>query len=162
MKRVFIGLGSNQGDSLKIFNEILKIILSLRSIFAKVEMSPVVLSAPIDGRQYPYFNAAITFYTSLKPLTLLDLCENLEIGYGRELKNTGRPRAIDIDILLYEDLDITSDRLTIPHPRAYQREFVLYPLYTLDNTLVLPGYGKIETLLYREDVLIGNIIRRIS
>ena len=100
------------------------------------------------GGQPDYLNAVILLATLLSPTALLDALQRIEQDQGRIRGVHWGPRTLDLDMLLYGDLQIASGRLTIPHPRMQQRDFVLYPLREISNTdLVLPNGTDIDTLL---------------
>jgi 2-amino-4-hydroxy-6-hydroxymethyldihydropteridine diphosphokinase len=112
-------------------------------------VSGIYRSAAVGpGTQPDYLNAVILLATRLSPTALLDALQQIEQDQGRIRDAHWGPRTLDLDILLYGDLQITSGRLTVPHPRMQQRDFVLYPLREISNTnLVLPDGSDIDTLL---------------
>jgi 2-amino-4-hydroxy-6-hydroxymethyldihydropteridine diphosphokinase len=86
--------------------------------------------------------------TSLTPLALLEALQAIETAQGRERTVRWGARTLDLDILLYDDLQLTSSTLTIPHPRMCDRVFVLRPLLDIcDSKMVLPGGKEVGTLL---------------
>ena len=100
------------------------------------------------GPQPDYLNAVALLETDLPPETLLDALQAIERAQGRERGVRWGPRTLDLDLLLYGELEIHSTDLTVPHPRMHLRDFVLYPLREISNTnLVLPGGTDIDTLL---------------
>lgn len=128
-----LALGSNKGDrtahldeaSRRINERVGKVIARARYIETKAE--------GYDGADY--LNGALSVETRLTPLELLDACKSIEreMGRTRDSRDAGQyeDRAIDIDIILYGDTTMTTDRLTIPHPRAARRDFVIRPLKEL-------------------------------
>lgn len=89
--------------------------------------------------QPDFLNAAIRIRTSLEPEALLDLCKAIEVEHGRAFGGPRHgPRPIDIDLLLLGDLELDTDRLTLPHREVTSRRFVLAPLLELDPGLRLP------------------------
>jgi 2-amino-4-hydroxy-6-hydroxymethyldihydropteridine diphosphokinase len=89
--------------------------------------------------QPDFLNAAIRIRTELEPEALLDLCKEIEAERGRALDAPRHsPRPLDVDLLLLGDLELATERLTLPHPEVTSRRFVLAPLLELDPTLVLP------------------------
>ena len=89
--------------------------------------------------QPDFLNAAIRIRTELEPEALLDLCKAIEIEQGRMLGGQRHgPRPLDVDLLLLGDLELRTDRLTLPHPQVTSRRFVLEPLLELDPELSLP------------------------
>ena len=89
--------------------------------------------------QPDFLNAAIRIRTELEPEALLDLCKEIEAERGRALDAPRHsPRPLDVDLLLLGDLELSTDRLTLPHPEVTSRRFVLAPLLELDPDLTLP------------------------
>ena len=101
-----------------------------------------------SGDQQPdYYNAVVLVETRLQPHALLDHLQQIEDKQGRVRAERWGARTIDLDILLFADRMINDDRLTVPHPGLHVREFVLYPMQNIDNTLTIPGRGKLEELI---------------
>lgn len=131
---VILGLGSNINDRLANLRKALQEIKALAEVTVK-QVSPVYISdamlpenAPEDW-DMPYLNAAIRCETTLTPFALLKQLKEIESKVGRKpLKRHWGPRAIDIDILAWDDLKLESDTLTIPHKNLQQRPFALWPL----------------------------------
>lgn len=97
-------------------------------------------TSPVGVEDQPDFlNAVIEVETALSPDELLDLCASIEREMGRERTIRWGPRVIDMDILLYDDLALDSEGLTIPHPRMMERAFVLVPLAEIAPDVGLPG-----------------------
>jgi 2-amino-4-hydroxy-6-hydroxymethyldihydropteridine diphosphokinase len=89
--------------------------------------------------QPEFLNAVVRVRTDLEPEELLDLCKAIEVERGRMLGGQRHgPRPLDVDLLLLGDLELATDRLTIPHPQVTARRFVLEPLLELDPALALP------------------------
>ena len=89
--------------------------------------------------QPDFLNAAIRVRTELEPEGLLDLCKAIEVEQGRMLGGQRHgPRPLDVDLLLLGDLELETERLTLPHPQVTSRRFVLEPLVELDPKLTLP------------------------
>jgi 2-amino-4-hydroxy-6-hydroxymethyldihydropteridine diphosphokinase len=89
--------------------------------------------------QPDFLNAAVRITTSLEPDQLLDVCKAIEVEHGRAFGGPRHgPRPIDIDLLLLGDIEMSTDRLTLPHPEVTSRRFVLLPLLELDPDLRLP------------------------
>ena len=98
--------------------------------------------------QPDFLNAAVRVRTPLDPEELLDLCKAIEAEHGRELGVPRHgPRPIDIDLLLLGDLEISTERLTLPHPEVTSRRFVLAPLLELDPGLHLPDGTELRAAL---------------
>jgi 2-amino-4-hydroxy-6-hydroxymethyldihydropteridine diphosphokinase len=89
--------------------------------------------------QPDFLNAAVRIRTALEPEELLDLCKAIEAEHGRAFGGPRHgPRPIDIDLLLLGDIELSSERLTLPHPQVASRRFVLAPVLELDPGLRLP------------------------
>ncbi len=129
--RVFIGLGSNMGDRLRNLREALRLLqnngITVLRVSALYESDPVDTPDP----QPPYLNAVAEVKTDLPLATLLTVLEGIERALGRYTKGDRRPRPIDLDILWAEGQRVSDERLTVPHPRLWERLFVLLPLSEL-------------------------------
>lgn len=129
-KRLYLSLGTNLGNKRENLTRAIEL-LSL-ALGKCIAVSRFIGTAPWGFESdNSFLNCAVAFDTDLAPLELLDITEGIERGLGRTQKsNNGhyRDRIIDIDILLYGDNIIVSDRLTIPHPLMHKRDFVLEPL----------------------------------
>ncbi len=127
MSIVYVGIGSNLGNREK--NCLRSIDLLEKNGIVVRQRSSVYETMPWGVRDQPLFlNMVIEVETELKPQELLELLKNVEIEVGREKSARWGPRTIDLDILLYEDITLDKDTLTIPHPLLHKRDFVLVPL----------------------------------
>jgi 2-amino-4-hydroxy-6-hydroxymethyldihydropteridine diphosphokinase len=98
--------------------------------------------------QPDFVNAAARIRTDLEPEELLDLCKAIEVEGGRLLGGQRHgPRALDVDVLLLGDVELETERLTLPHPQATSRRFVLEPLLELDPELALPDGTRLSEAL---------------
>jgi 2-amino-4-hydroxy-6-hydroxymethyldihydropteridine diphosphokinase len=98
--------------------------------------------------QPDFLNGAIRIGTDLEPEELLDLCKEIEADAGRDFGGPRHgPRPIDIDLLLLGDLELTTDRLKLPHPEVTSRRFVLEPLLELEPALHLPDGTQLRSAL---------------
>jgi len=143
----YVGLGSNLHDPARQLQQSVTALHALPD--SRVErVSAVYRSAPVGPQDQPDFlNAALLLQTSLAPLALLAAMQGIERRQGRVRGERWGPRTVDIDLLLYNDLRMSDARLTLPHPRLHERDFVLYPLREISDTnLVLPDGSDIETL----------------
>ena len=148
----FIGLGANLGDARATLRAALD---ELRSLAApgSFQASALYASAPVDSSGPDYVNAVARLRTGLAPHALLDALQAIEERFGRERPYRNAPRTLDLDVLLYgvqgDDggLQLHDDRLTLPHPRAAQRTFVLEPLAELWPRGAIPGAGDVAALL---------------
>lgn len=127
MTRVIVGLGSNLGDRLAHLRDALR---ELEAAGITVESrSSLWETAPVPPGQPPFLNAVVVASTALSPLDLLDVLKDIERRMGRTATYRWGPRVVDLDILFYGDDRVDEgERLTVPHPRAAARGFVLAPL----------------------------------
>ena len=133
MAIVYLSLGSNQGDR---ENFLRKAIEKLTSTDLTVDQcSSFIETNPVDcpHPQNKYLNCAVKITTTLPPEELLQHTQAIENSLGRTRPFTNAPRTIDIDILLYDDINIQTEQLTIPHPRMHKRAFVMKPLAELNS-----------------------------
>ncbi len=130
MHIAYLGLGSNLGDRRRVMSETIERINELigdvlsRSAFYETEPWGFV-------SDNTFLNAAVCVRTALSPFQLLEATQNIEREMGRMTKSEAgvyHDRMIDIDILLYDDLNISTPELTVPHPLMHEREFVMKPL----------------------------------
>ena len=128
MQDCFVGLGSNLGDRRRNLIKALFKINRLRGTKV-IKTSKIIHSKPLGGPRQPEFlNAVVKLRTDFSPLSLLKELKKIEIELGRKKTIRWGPRAIDLDILLYSDRIIETGELTVPHPRIFERDFVINPL----------------------------------
>ncbi|MBR3616377.1 MAG: 2-amino-4-hydroxy-6-hydroxymethyldihydropteridine diphosphokinase [Bacteroidaceae bacterium] len=143
-KRLYLSLGTNLGNKRENLTRAIEL-LSL-ALGKCIAVSQFIETAPWGfDSENSFLNCVAAFETALAPMQLLDMTESIERGLGRTQKsNNGhyRDRIIDIDILLYGDNIIVSDRLTIPHPLMHKRDFVLEPLADIAPDAIHPILGK--------------------
>lgn len=108
-----------------------------------------VTSSGVDPDAPRYLNGVATAETTLDPHRLLDLMQQIEERHGRVRTEHWGDRTLDIDLILYGGRVIRDERLTVPHPRAHERDFVLAPWRDLDPNAVLMGHGRVADLLDR-------------
>lgn len=139
MIRSYIALGSNLNQPVEQLNEALATLAQLPHS-ALGAVSSFYQSKPLGPQDQPdYTNAVVCLDTALSPLELLDALQQIENDQGRVRLRRWGERTLDLDILLYGDQIIQSERLTIPHYDMYNREFVIVPLYEIATDLVLPN-----------------------
>jgi 2-amino-4-hydroxy-6-hydroxymethyldihydropteridine diphosphokinase len=152
MITVYIAVSSNLSDPV---TQALQGIEALKSTPKTefVRASSLYSSTPMGPQNQPdYINAVIEVQTSLTPLELLDSTQKIELGQGRVRKDERwGPRTLDLDIVLYGNEVIDSERLTVPHYGMKVREFVLYPLAEIAPSLTLPDGTQLQTLLKQVD-----------
>lgn len=137
---VYIALGSNLGNRLANIKNAISNFTPQLDVKKK---SPVYETPPWGYADQPAFlNQVVMAETYLEPEDLLSHLKRLEVVLGREPTFPNGPRLIDLDILFYDDVEINSPPLQIPHPRLHQRGFVLVPLHDLAPELIHPVLGK--------------------
>jgi 2-amino-4-hydroxy-6-hydroxymethyldihydropteridine diphosphokinase len=144
----YIGLGANLGDREETIRTAVSL-LGERGGVTVVAMSPLRDTAPVGYEDQPRFvNGVVAVDTSLTPGALLNelLAVERVLGRRRDGPRFG-PRTIDLDLLLYDDVAVDEEGLTVPHPRLHERSFVLEPLAELGPGLIVPGKGRVDALL---------------
>jgi 2-amino-4-hydroxy-6-hydroxymethyldihydropteridine diphosphokinase len=131
-RRAFVALGSNLGDRWAQLES------GLGQLPDVVAVSPVYETEPVGGPpgQGPYLNMVAELHTAATPFELLDAARRAEAAAGRTRSVRWGPRPLDVDILLVGDLLVDSPELQIPHPRMWERGFVLVPLADLAPEIV--------------------------
>jgi 2-amino-4-hydroxy-6-hydroxymethyldihydropteridine diphosphokinase len=148
MRTGYLGLGSNVGDRAAHLRAAIELLgergVEVEAVSSAYETEPV--GELLD--QADFLNAAIRIRTELDPEELLDVCKQVEAERGRapDAPRHG-PRPLDVDLLLLGDLELSTDRLTLPHPEVSSRRFVLAPLLELDPQLTLPDGTKLADAL---------------
>lgn len=140
MHQAYLLLGSNQGDRTSYLNqarEALKSLGTIRQCSRCYETAAWGLTT-----QPAFLNQALLLETNLEPLVLLESILQIEKNLGRERKERYGPRTIDIDILLYNDLILQHERLTIPHPELANRRFALTALAEIAGNAVHPVFER--------------------
>lgn len=130
-----VGLGANLGNPEAALAGAMASIAALEGV-SLVAQSAFYRSAPIDSSGPDYVNAVVQLQTNLIAPELLAQLQAIEQGAGRERPYRNAPRTLDLDILLFGDASIQSESLTVPHPRMWQRAFVLLPLAEIAPALV--------------------------
>jgi 2-amino-4-hydroxy-6-hydroxymethyldihydropteridine diphosphokinase len=135
--RAFLGLGSNLGDRRARLEEA---VAALRAAGDVVAVSPVYETEPVGGPagQGPYLNLVVELATTDGPRRLLERCWALERAAGRVRTVRHGPRTLDADVLWVEGTEVDEEDLVVPHPRLWERRFVLAPLADLAPDLVDP------------------------
>ena len=152
MHQAFVALGSNLLDPIQ---QIKNAIVALANIpdTRVCQISSLYQTAPIGYEadqvdQVPDFiNAVVAIETDLAPLALLDALFAIENNAGRVRPYPNAPRVLDCDLLLYENMVLNTDKLTLPHPRMHTRGFVLLPLFEIAPHLSINNHGKIAQLI---------------
>lgn len=136
---VVLALGTNLGDRQAMLRSAVSALRQLPGL-ALERVAPVVETAPVGGPQQPdYLNAVLLGRTSMGPAQLLRACQQVEHGHGRVRGLRWGPRTLDVDLIAYGTAVQDDPALTLPHPRAHQRAFVLVPWSLVDPEAVLGG-----------------------
>lgn len=145
--RVFIALGSNLENPLSQVRRGMLLLAGLEHS-RLVKRSSLYRTAPMGNLNQPDFiNAVVQLETSLTPHHLLDALLDIEHTCGRVRTFPNAPRILDLDILLFENLQYHDEKLILPHPRMHQRAFVLQPLLEIEANCVIPGHGSVAECL---------------
>ncbi|MCP9207000.1 2-amino-4-hydroxy-6-hydroxymethyldihydropteridine diphosphokinase [Streptomyces sp. HD1123-B1] len=148
-KRAVISLGSNLGNRLETLQGAIDALEDTPGLRVKA-VSPVYETDPwgVDpGTQSTYFNAVVLVKTTLPPSSLLERGHAIEEAFERVRDERWGPRTLDVDIVSYQDVVSDDPTLTLPHPRAHQRAFVLVPWNDVDPQAEFPGRGAVSGLL---------------
>ena len=143
----YLGLGSNVGDRRAHLRAAAE---ALPAHGVEVEAASSTYETEPVGEitdQPDFLNACLRVRTALEPEQLLDVCKGIEIARGRNLGPRHGPRALDVDLLLLGEIELRSERLTLPHPEVRNRRFVLEPLLELEPGLTLPDGTKLADCL---------------
>lgn len=143
-----MGLGSNLDNPIEQVKQALQSLKLLPNTHLKTQ-SALYRSRPLGQQNQPdYINAVAMLVTKLSPLVLLDNLQAIENQQGR-VRGAERwgPRTLDLDMLLYDNLELQEARLILPHPGLYERAFVLYPLYDCYPDLILPNGETVSALM---------------
>jgi 2-amino-4-hydroxy-6-hydroxymethyldihydropteridine diphosphokinase len=144
MKAV-IALGANIGDPKSQMDLAVAMLCEALEVVA---VSEYLSTKPVSDIEQPdYLNAICIAESELPALDLLSVLHGIEKTLGRERIEKWGPRTIDLDLIQYGSLLSSADELTLPHPRAYERRFVLEPWFSVDPEAILLTHGKISELL---------------
>lgn len=152
MITAYIAVGSNQGDPVAQARCAIDALQQLPNTKVTA-VSSLYSSTPMGPQDQPdYINAVVEIKTQLEPLSLLDLTQDIELNQGRVRKDERwGPRTLDLDLILFGNTVLDSERLTIPHYGMKVREFVLYPLAEIAPSLTLPDGTELASLLQQVD-----------
>lgn len=152
-KRAVISLGSNLGNRLDTLQGAVDALEDTPGVRVKA-VSPVYETEPWGvpaGSQASYLNAVVLLKTTLPPSSLLERSHAIEEAFERVRDERWGPRTIDVDIVAYQDVVSDAPDLTLPHPRAHERAFVLVPWLDVDPEAQLPGRGGVGELVTAVD-----------
>jgi len=142
MKQAWLSIGTNIEPRREHLKQAIEKLSSYDSV-KLVNKSAIYETAPVGYLDQAHFlNMVLQIETTLTAIELLDVCQAVENDLGRKREIRFGPRTIDLDILLYDNQNITTERLIVPHPRMHERAFVLVPLNELASKLTIPGLNK--------------------
>lgn len=143
--RAVISLGANIGDPK---GQMDLAVAMLREAMEVISVSDYLSTKPVSDIEQPdYLNAICIAESDLPALDLLAVLNGIEKTLGRERFEKWGPRTIDLDLIQYGSLLSSADELTLPHPRAHERRFVLEPWISIDPEAILLTHGKVSELL---------------
>ena len=146
-RRTVLALGSNLGDRLAMLQGAVDALLGPPGL-ALVALSPVYETVPVGGPPQPeYLNAVLIADTALPAADVLHRGQAVEAAFGRVRTEVWGPRTLDVDVIVYGDVVSDDPELTLPHPRAQERAFVLAPWLDVDPDAEIPGRGRVAALL---------------
>ena len=147
MARAVIALGANLGDARAALSGASEAIEAIPGTFLTAQSS-VYSTAPVGGVEQPdYLNAVVIVETTLSPRELLDRLHDLENAWHRTREMRWGPRTLDLDLIEYAGVTSADPTLTLPHPRAHERAFVLVPWLEADPRAELTGFGPVALLV---------------
>lgn len=157
--RVVLALGSNLGDRLGALQSAVDALAATAGLDV-VAVSPVYETAPVGGPEQPgYLNAVLIAETSLPARGILRRAQEVEAALHRTREVRWGPRTLDVDVIAYGDEVSADPALTLPHPRAHERAFVLAPWASICPDAQLPGRGPVSGLLASTS---GARVRRLE
>jgi len=143
-----LSLGSNLGDRAAHLNAAIEL---LRMHIPVVAVSPIYETDPVGVQDVPAFLNVVALVRADDPWTLLDVAHRVEDARGRLRSKRWGPRTLDVDVISADGLRSDSPTLTLPHPRAFERGFVLVPWLDVDLDAELPGRGRVADLVRAMD-----------
>ena len=151
MTAVVLALGSNLGDRQDILQGAVDAIVGLPGVRVTA-VSPVYETVPVGGPAQPdYLNAVVLADADRPARDLLDRLHEIEAAFDRVRLVRWGPRTLDIDVITFGRERSDDPQLTLPHPRAHERAFVLAPWHDADPAAELPGHGPVDALLAQAD-----------
>ena len=142
----YVGLGANLGDAPQTLRSALAALGTIPQTRVS-RRSSLFVSAPVEAEGNDFINAVARLDTELAPDALLTELQKIERTFGRERPFRNAPRTLDLDLLIYDQLESYSPTLELPHPRMSARAFVLLPLLELDPDIRIPGKGPAKDYL---------------
>jgi 2-amino-4-hydroxy-6-hydroxymethyldihydropteridine diphosphokinase len=158
-RRVVLALGSNLGDRLENLQGAVDALFEAPGL-GFLAASPVYETLPVGGPEQPdYLNAVIMVDTAMPGRTILDRAHGVEEAFQRVREQAWGPRTLDVDLIVCGDEISDDPELTLPHPRAHERAFVLAPWHDIDPDAEIPGRGRVAELL---DTVGRSGVRRVN
>lgn len=143
---VVLSLGANLGDRLAALQGAVDALNATQGITV-LAVSSVYATDPVGGPEQPeYANAVVIANTDLEPRELLAVAQGIEAEWDRVREVRWGPRTLDIDVIVFGELVSEDPELTVPHPRAHERGFVIVPWLSVEPEATLPGRGPIREL----------------
>jgi 2-amino-4-hydroxy-6-hydroxymethyldihydropteridine diphosphokinase len=146
-----VALGANLGDRKATLLAAVRELAEADGVevtaISPVIETPALKPEGVDHDAPSYLNAVVLVRTTLTPIALLDALGRIETAHGRIRAERWGDRTLDLDIVDFAGLTSTSERLTLPHPRAFERDFVLKPWLAVNPDAVLPGHGTVAALV---------------
>ncbi|GGA71218.1 hypothetical protein GCM10011490_22360 [Pseudoclavibacter endophyticus] len=151
LRRTVIALGGNMGDRVETLRRAIGAIDALKGLqlvaASSLYETPAMTLEGVDESAPRFLNAVVIVVTAMSPVRLLAELQGIEERFGRQRNERWGSRTLDLDIIDVDGVQMSSDQLELPHPRAWQRAFVLAPWYEIDPAAHLTGHGPIESLL---------------
>ncbi|HEY7854273.1 MAG TPA: 2-amino-4-hydroxy-6-hydroxymethyldihydropteridine diphosphokinase [Aquiluna sp.] len=146
-----LSLGSNLGERKQTLEAAIRQISATKGVKlvnqSAIYESVALTDSGYDPEQPSYLNAVVQVETSLKPKALLKVLNEIENDFGRIRLQRWAPRTLDIDIITFGHELVETKNLIVPHPRAFERSFVLVPWLEIDPDAILPGRGRVSELV---------------
>ncbi|WP_148573964.1 2-amino-4-hydroxy-6-hydroxymethyldihydropteridine diphosphokinase [Nocardioides caldifontis] len=149
IRRCVVSLGSNKGDRMAKLQGAVSSLKDTPDVWV-TEVSPVYETEPVDAPEgsEPFLNCVVLLDTTLSAHVLLERALAIESAFGRQRGTVpNAPRTLDVDLIVVGDRRADDESLTLPHPRAHERAFVLAPWHDLDPEAEIPGVGPVAELL---------------
>jgi 2-amino-4-hydroxy-6-hydroxymethyldihydropteridine diphosphokinase len=151
IRRAVLSLGSNLGDRIENLQGAIDSLGETPDVWV-TDVSPVYETAPVDAPDGSddFLNAVVLVDTTLSARTLLERALAIETAYGRDRTGTAErnaPRPLDVDLIVVGDRHVDDEHLSLPHPRAAERAFVLAPWFDVQPDAEIPGFGAVADLL---------------
>ena len=154
---VLLALGGNIGDVEPTLRAAVDALTRITGIDV-IATSPLYASAPVGGPPQPnVLTAVVRISTILSPREVLLACQGIEMVHGRERHEVNGPRTLDIDIIDFDGAQGSTTDLTLPHPRAHERAFVVVPWARIEPNAALPGAGPIAPLAFAGQTMVSEV-----